>query len=323
MGSKRIAGFSSILLVLAVIAGGLYFRQDIFDWYVLRSYQPPAEIASLATDTTMLDTTRKVFYVNKPVIANKETFNQYCRNNNEQSIVLGCYLSGQRGIYLFDIQDDRLSGVKEVTAAHEVLHAVYDRLSNSEREKVNKMLLVAYEGVTSNRIRESVELYRKQDPNIVNNELHSILGSEVRNLPEELEAYYSQYFSKRTQIVAYSERYEQAFVERRNMVRDYDAQLSSLKKDIESMSEELKIENQELTNLRDQLNSLKVTNIEEHNQKVPEFNSRVNSYNKATDELTAKINQYNDIVQKRNDIVSEESELMDAIDSRQVILDRN
>lgn len=89
------------------------------------------------------------------------------------------------------------------------------------------------------------------------------------------------------------------------------------------MSEELKIENQELTNLRDQLNSLKVTNIEEHNQKVPEFNSRVNSYNKATDELTAKINQYNDIVQKRNDIVSEESELMDAMDSRQVIPDRN
>ena len=224
---------------------------------------------------------------------------------------------------MFDIQDDRLSGVKEVTAAHEVLHAVYDRLSNSEREKVNKMLLVAYEGVTSNRIRESVELYRKQDPNIVNNELHSILGSEVRNLPEELEAYYSQYFSKRTQIVAYSERYEQVFVERRNMVRDYDSQLSSLKKDIESMSEELKKENQELTNLRDQLNSLKVTNIEEHNQKVPEFNSRVNSYNKATDELTAKINQYNDIVQKRNDIVSEESELMDAMDSREVIPDRN
>ena len=89
------------------------------------------------------------------------------------------------------------------------------------------------------------------------------------------------------------------------------------------MSEELKIENQELTNLRDQLNSLKVTNIEEHKQKVPEFNSRVNSYNKATDELTAKINQYNDIVQKRNDIVSEESELMDAMDSRQVIPDRN
>lgn len=314
----KIAGLTSILMVLFAIGLVAVFRNDIFDWYQLRGYEPNAEVVSLADNTTMVDYSRKLFYINRPVIADGETFNEHCRGN-EHSIVLGCYLSGQRGIYLLDVKDDRLRGIKEVTAAHEMLHSAYERLSSSEKERVNKLLEDAFKDVSNTRIIEAVESYRKQSADIVPNELHSILGSEVRSLPDELEKYYSKYFSNRLKVVGYSEQYEQAFVERRNSVRQYDAELADMKKDIESSGERLNQENADLMKLRDDLNRLRDEDVEAHNALVPDFNARVNKYNREYDELSAKIVKYNDTVQIRNDIVSEEAELIEAIDSRNVV----
>lgn len=318
MSIKKVAGFGTLVVLTGILLASVVFGQQIDDWLKLRGYTPSPLIAALATDTTMNDSSRRLFYVQHPELADKTTFNTHCREN-EQTIVLGCFISG-RGIFLLDVTDERLAGIEEVTAAHELLHAAYERLSSKERVRINALLQKTYESLNNERIRNTVELYRSQDPAIVPNELHSILGTEVRVLPAELEQYYSRYFTDRAKIVGFSEKYEQAFIERRNQIRTYDEQLASLKTQFENLQAGLLATDTELRNQRDHMNSLKSSNqIAAYNEQVPVYNARIRQYNRDVDRLESMIAQYNDIVQKRNAVASEEAELVEAIDSREVV----
>ncbi len=314
----KVLGFGTVLLSLAALLLMTVFRQDIQDWRRLQGYTPPPEIVALAQDTTMLDSARRLFYIQHPQLTDKVTFNEHCRQN-EQSIVLGCYVSNH-GIYLLDVTDERLAGVKQVTAAHELLHAAYERLSDKERRQVDGWLQQVYDGLNDEHVKKTVELYREHDPSVVPNELHSIIGTEVRDLPVHLEEYYSRYFSDRLKIVAFSEQYEQAFIERRNQIRGYDEQLATLKGRIEGLQNDLASAHAELTGQRSHMNQLRRDGqIEAYNSEVPRYNARVNQYNRDIDRLQTLIAQYNDLVQQRNAIASEEAELVEAIDSRTAI----
>jgi len=315
MSKRKFFSLISTLLVVVVPVLAFMQRQAIFDQIRLHGYSAPDSVTQLATDTTMLPSTRRLFYVYHPALDEKSEFNKACREN-EQTIVLGCYVEG-KGIYLLNVTDSRLTGVEQVTAAHETLHAEYARLSTSERKKVDQMTAAAFAGLTDQRIKDTIELYRKQDASVVPNELHSILGTEVRNLPADLENYYKQYFSDRSKVIAYSEQYEQAFTERKNQIIAYDDQLSALKEQISNLQASLTTQAAELSGERDRLNSLKSSGqVSAYNAAVPGYNAKVNSFNQSIDTLTGLINQYNDIVPKRNAIASEESDLVQAIDSR-------
>src|SRR5690606_11618218 len=138
----------------------------------------------------------------------------------DKSLVLGCY--SQQRIYIFDVQDERLNGVKEVTAAHEMLHAAYDRLSSGERERVDTLINEAFRSIENERIRDAAQNYESDGHGTLNNELHSILGTEAADLPEELEEYYSRYFDDRSHIVSIAESYEAVFIEIQEQIAEYD-----------------------------------------------------------------------------------------------------
>lgn len=297
---------------------GFTQRQDIFDWSRLRNYQPSADVMKLATDTSMNDGMRRLFYVYRPSIEDKTTFNKSCRDN-EQTIVLGCYVD-RMGIHLLNVTDSRLAGVEEVTAAHESLHAAYARLSRSERSDIDRMTAAAFAALTNDRVKGTIELYRKQDASVVPNELHSILGTEVRELPADLETYYKRYFTDRLKIVGFSEQYEQAFTDRKNQIIAYDAELASLKAQIDSLQTDLERLASALSAQRAQLDSQRSSgNITAYNNGVSSYNRNVVTYNQKIDELTTLVAKFNDIVPKRNEIASEEQELVQAIDSRETV----
>ncbi len=50
----------------------------------------------------------------------------------KRNAILGCYNPSSRDIYIYNVTNSELDGVKEVTAAHEMLHAAWERLSESE-----------------------------------------------------------------------------------------------------------------------------------------------------------------------------------------------
>lgn len=74
MITKSSKSLASIIVSVGVIAGSIYgvlHARDILDWAILRNYNPPAQVVQLADQTTMTDTARRVFYVNKPDIQDK------------------------------------------------------------------------------------------------------------------------------------------------------------------------------------------------------------------------------------------------------------
>jgi len=308
---KKVVSLLTSLALVALVVLLWWQHWAVYDWWRLRGYQPPAAITQLTTDITMKPSTQHLFYVYHPDLEDKQTFNQNCKSN-EKTIILGCYVP-YKGIYLSNIQDPRLNGILQVTAAHETLHAAYDRLSTSEKQRVNKLIDQAYASLQDDRIKNTIEEYRKSGADITN-ELHSILGTEVRNLPPDLETYYSRYFSDRSKVVTYSENYEKAFTDRKNKVAEDDQQLSSIKQQIDSLEASLSAQQKVLDNKRAQLDAYLVAkDYKDYNAGVNDYNAQVASYNQNVNRVRGLISQYNSLLEERNALALEENQLINAI----------
>ena len=304
--------FSSVFLLTLLFAIGN--RQKIYDWYVLRGYEAPYSVAQLVSNTGMSDLSRNVFYVYKPELLEKEAFNTICPIG-EETIVLGCY--DGRGIYIYNVTDTNLNGVKEVTAAHEMLHAQYDRLTRNERKNVDAMIVRQMALITDSRILKNIEAYRLKDPSVVLNESHSILGTEVTYLEPELEKYYSKYFSDRKKVVRLSETYEAVFTSIKDQVAKYDTQLIQMKETIDSKEATLTTVAEGLIVWAGQLESLKNNqNIAEYNSQVYSYNAKVDAYRSEVVAVKELIQAHNAIVEKRNKLSVEQNNLIQNIDSK-------
>jgi hypothetical protein len=310
--SRLFSGLFSLLLVGSSLT--LYVhRQDVLDWLVLRNYEPSPAIVRLATAASLSDEGRRLFYVHDPSLLDKANFQGVC-GDNEATIVLGCYISNGK-IYVFDVEDERLQGVEEVTAAHEMLHAAFDRLSGDEKERITSLLEATFAGIDDERLLSTIATYRDRDPSVVPNELHSILGTEWRELPPELEEYFSQYFLDRFAVVEKAEAYESEFSSRKDQISAYDTQLNGLSASIVQKRADVNQLNNALKTEADQLDQ-KRSDPEVFNAAVPVYNGLVRSYNAEIESLRVLISQFNAIVAERNEIATQERELVEAIDTR-------
>jgi uncharacterized protein YukE len=317
--SKLVAGVLSITVVVVAYVA-LHNSQNIVDWWLLRNYEPPADVVQLADDTTMTDLGRRYFFVYRPQLLDRDTFWQKC-SVSEASIILGCYISRQ-GIYIYDVRDERLAGIRQVTAAHEMLHVAYERLSVAERQRIDELTLAHYQSLDNERLKETVEVYRTRDPSIVANELHSILPTEVRDLPDELNQYYRQYFDDRLAVVGFSEQYVDVFEEARRAVGVIDEQLQAKRADIDRLQADLEVRADNLQQRRQELESLIASDqIELYNAQVPVFNNLVGEYNQLVAQLSNQIDNYNQLVSERNQATVAQKNLYDLIDSRPPMID--
>jgi len=312
------SGFSGLIgiVLIALVAFLLYSNaQNIRDWWILRNYQAPVEISTLAEQISLNNKSRNIFYVNKPTLTSSEAFTSACPSGvKEQTIVLGCYHGNQRGIYILDVQDPRLSGVEEVTAGHEFLHAAYDRLSSSERLKVDKLLTDFYATITDQRIIDTIESYKISEPNDVVNEMHSIFGTEIANLSPELEQYYKRYFFNRALVVGFSEKYQSEFTSRKTKIATADAQLQAYKQQIDSLEAQLK---QQLASIEAQDSQMSIYrsngNISAYNSMVTPYNNLVYDYNNKINRVQSLIDSYNNLVNTRNNYALEQGQLIKSL----------
>ncbi len=316
---KRLFVSLTAVLVVWLFVGFLFFqRQAVYDWWRLRGYEPSTDIVALADQTTMNDAARKVFYVYHPQIEPRDSFYTHC-SDTEFTIVLGCY-SEAKGIFIFRIDDDRLEGVEQVTAAHEFLHAAYDRLSSSERKRIDTLTADVYAKITNERIKKTVAEYEKKDASVVPHELHSILGTEVKDLPSELEEYYARYFSDRKKIVEFSENYEELFAKRKEEARRYEAQLKNMRPQIEEKDETLKKEHESLMHesaaIESERSNFGNTDVGTLNNRIQNYNNKVTLYNKQVSFLSKMVDSYNKLYEEYKKVVLEQQDLIKAIDSR-------
>jgi hypothetical protein len=297
-------------LAIAVLA--LLNRDTIIDWWKLFGYKAPANILTLASEDTMTPYATTLLKINHPLVLQSTAFNKYCPNDGgEKTIVLGCYHSDEDGIYLLSVSDPRLNGVEEVTAAHEMLHAAYSRLSSSERAKVDGWLLNYYNhDLKDPRIIATIAAYRKTEPGEVVNEMHSVFGTEIMNLPAPLENYYKRYFNNRHKIAQYAAQYEAEFTTRQNAVNSDDTTLSTMLTQINNLKSSISSQYSQITTEQKQLTSLSASgNIDEYNSLVGPYNQMVDGYNAEVDQYKNLISNYNNLIDTRNSVALTENQL--------------
>lgn len=313
-------GLALIVASVLSVSIALWKFQDIHDFIRLYGYQAPARVSAIADTTTMTNGGRKLFYVNRPQVLDAKGFATKCPAGAEKTVVLGCYKSNDTGIYLFDVADARLNGVVEVTAAHEMLHAAYMRLTDTERAKLDAQLTDYYENTLQDkRIKDTIDAYKQTEPTELVNEMHSIFGTEVAELPPGLETHYAKYFVNRRAVVELMQKYQAEFVGRQEKIDGYDSQLKQLKARIDSGQAELEALGARVEREQSRLNSLRSAGqYSAYNAAVNPYNALVSAYNSQIYQTKADINQYNAIVEARNAVASEQQQLMKSLSSEPV-----
>jgi hypothetical protein len=279
----------AILPTLLVVRG---ISKPVTQRFQLMNYNPPSEVSQLATQANMSDEGRKVFYLTTPTIEAKKVGLKLCSSSDaEKTITLGCYVSG-KGIFIQKVTDERLAGTMQVTAAHEMLHAVYhEHLSGSERTEIDRELLRVFDNLNNPRLKRLIQVYRDRNPSHVSSELHSFLGTEVANLGPKLEQHYGKYFVDRAKLVAMAQQKDQLFAGIENKAGGIDQQLKTLK---------TQIDNREQT-----LRGMSMAGLATEDQK--------RLYNAHIQALHEETEYYNQLVGTYNGLSSEGSSLNDSL----------
>ena len=225
---SRVITYTILILLIVIV---LLFRQKIVDQVNVAYYTPPSNVQNLVDELKLTDSGLYYFEASRPQVNSSEDFNRNCQRKEANSIILGCY-SDMR-IFIYDVKSDsRLKGVMSVTAAHELMHAAWDRLSPVDRSRVTTWLYVAYNNLKTPELEQRMEYYNRQQPGDDVQELHSIIGTEFKDVGEELENYYKRYFNDRPLIVKNYNEYSKLFA-------DITAQEKILKAEIDLLAEKI------------------------------------------------------------------------------------
>lgn len=230
----------SIILVAALAGAGAWAAlnpQRIADQLTVWDFEPSAAVQAHVERLGLTEHGEFLYYASRPIVSATEEFATECPISPDEADygILGCYYPSTKLIYLFDVTDDRLDGTEEVTAAHELLHAAWDRLDADERATLEALLEAEFE-----RLGDDAELvkrmgfYARTEPGQRANELHSIIGTEYTGLSAELEAHYALYFTDRTIVTSLYERANAAFVELKERGEALVAALDELRTALET-----------------------------------------------------------------------------------------
>lgn len=306
------------LLLLGVSILVLWQRQYVADQLSVWRYQPVPEIQAIVSRSAMNERGTFLFYASHPRLEPRETFNDHCKLHTEKAAVLGCY--NGKNIYLFNIDDQRLDGIEEVTAAHEMLHVAYDRLSTREKVTIHSLIDDAMAVQPDRSIQEKLDAYELSESDDKYNELHSILGTEAKDLPLELARYYDQYFINRLAIVSLFERYETVFNELAGQQKSLVADLNRLADEITSASAQYSADFESLQKDINDFN-IRAANGGYNNQASFDRDrqallSRQYVLTSNRDIINANIEEYTMKKQQLDDLNTTANDLLRSIDSR-------
>ena len=312
-----LGGIASFLL-LGISAFLLLNQQYVKDQISYRSFEPSASVKALEKNISFTEKGAFYFYAQQPEIEGSEAFNKSCQRQEVGNPILGCYVTNK--IFVFDVTNEKLEGIEEVTAAHETLHAVWDRLSKSEQESVGALLEAEYAKQTDNaELKERMEYYKRTEPGQLQNELHSILGTEIKTLSPDLEAHYAKYFSNRQIVVGYHTKYATVFSDLKRRADSLYAELTSLSVSIQTRSDQYDINVAQLSRdigaFNTRANNAEFTSNNQFNRERAVLLTRTNQLDADRASISTDIDQYNAKYDEYQSISSEIEVLNKSIDS--------
>lgn len=250
--SKRHSGeIVAVLAVTAVLLMGYALWQSrlVQDLWRGWSYEEPENILELREELGLTEKGKRIFLATQPALESAAAgYNEHCKNDRVEVALLGCYVDDK--MYIYDVTREDLRDSVKVTAAHELLHAVWARMGTGERERVEEML----EGVKREYggwAEEELSLYEEGEKI---EELYTRAGTKLRDLPEELERHYGEYFGNRGRIVEFYEKYQEPFEELKERNEELKQEVEKLGKEIEEGRSEYDTGMEELRREVDEFN---------------------------------------------------------------------
>lgn len=215
-----------LLMISIIVSSGLIviYSPVVIDLVKAYNYHPSSRIQTATTRLALTDRSTQILYATTPAVQDQTQLNTSCQSEERTAAILGCYYRDRT--YLFDVQNKELDGALEITTAHEMLHAAYQRLNVFERSYIDAMITAEYAKIKDRAdIKEIMAYYTKAEPGAEINELHSIIGTTIASLDPELEQYYTRYFKDRASVVALNTRYTKVFDDANKRANELQASL--------------------------------------------------------------------------------------------------
>ena len=290
------------------------------DEFKAGDYTLTGDLSSIATSLNLTSRAQLILRATHPSLQEKENFNQNCNSHSQEIYVLGCYREDQDRLYVYNVDSSEIPGVREVTTAHEMLHAAYHRLLFWEKNDLNDQLQSAYQQLPADSdLRVSMQNYR---PDEFYDELHSRLGTEVKNLPAPLERYYQRYFMDRQAIVKFNDQYHNVFTELKRETDRLKTSIETKKQAIETQTKQYQEQKQQLNTVISDFNSRAargdLSNQSDFNTKRQAIVSRIDKLNLEYDQLKKGIEELNSEIAKYNQSIYHNNELIDQINSNSI-----
>lgn len=303
----------SMILMLGVAVIWLNFGV-IRDVLIGMGYRPTSEMVEIREALGLTGTGARIFNASLPVLQEKQDFNQNCREVENASAILGCYRDGK--IYVYNIVDEELPGIRELTAAHELLHAVYHRMGSEEKSKWRNDLIKIY-NENQSVLGDEIELYGDSEKQ---EELYVRVGTEIADLPEILEKHYREIFEDQDKIVGYYNSYIKVFREIEEKLEELYGEISALGEQINVKTAEyeanlgsLNVEISEFNNCAEILNCFSSMYV--FNKRRAELVAKRDNLEALYNEINATVNQYNKKVEEYNEYALHGQALNMAINS--------
>ena len=220
-----------MLVFLVAIAGLVYAKYDfMYDVVVGFNYVPEEEIAVVIDNIDLTGEGQRILKASRPELQSAADFNKNCPTVSAQTSTLGCYYARQ--IYVYNIDNEELNGIKEAVLAHELLHAVWERMSDREKARLEPILRQVYED-NQDELSEHMGNYETED---FVDELHSAIGTQldVSKLGSELRNHYAEYFNDLAKIVAYFKGYDDILTGQRKEAEKLYAEIQTRKAEIDA-----------------------------------------------------------------------------------------
>ncbi|UOQ58598.1 hypothetical protein MUN78_07175 [Leucobacter allii] len=312
--AKRVFGFAVFLAVVALVVCAVTQRQLISDQFAAMTFEPSARVVELVDELNLTDAGERTLLATRPTVDASQHFNDQCAgvDHSEQGHVLGCY-TGDR-IHLFGVTDPRVSGIVEVTAAHELLHAVYARLAEGDRMALAQRLRTEYDALAEHddALRERMSIYEHLSDTAFANELHSVLGTEVRELPEWLEEHYATWFADRGALVDRFDAYHSVFVGLQREADALEEEMETLRADVENRKAEYDHEVTEYNADAEELEAAVPASTAEQallDRRRSTMTQRRADLDATRDALQIDIDRYNDLREQLTELSAISSEL--------------
>lgn len=316
--AKSLVALMILVMCLAASLFVLLNRQLLVDYATNWSFKPTDSVVDLAKNTSMNKNGKFIFYASRPQLQAAKDFNNECQKQEQMSAILGCYTRNQ--IFIYDIQNTELAGIKEVTAAHEMLHAAYDRLDDKTKERVNIMLENEYQKLKNDqKLAERMAMYDRLEPGQRDNELHSIVGTEIASIDSGLEDYYKKYFDDRSVVIKHYDTYSSVFRELEQKSNDLEKRVTDLSVQIQDAKLDYDMK---AAALQRDINSFNSAATNGSFNSRSEFNStrsalmiRADNLDMARADINAKITEFNNLTSQLKSLALHATELNNSIDS--------